>query len=140
MTRERDGSSHRCLRPASFRWALQLCCNDPDTGQDTGRVDAIQIGLGRGNFEFGTDFLDDYYLNLTGTPIRYRWIGETRCRLSRLTFDCRGYKYGVGNWCWDGCLIGRQTVRDVLRLVKSRRWTPEDGTERFWRWFEALTV
>ena len=45
-----------------------FCCNDHRNGMATGKVDTIKFGIGRGNFEFETDWIDDHELTiLTGS-------------------------------------------------------------------------
>ena len=56
----------RSLRPYVARWDISFCCNDPDNGMATGKVDSIKFGIGLGNFEYGTDWLDEYELSING--------------------------------------------------------------------------
>lgn len=141
MTRT-DRRRRRSLRPKHWHWSLHLACNDWRSGMFTGNVHAIEIGLGRGNFRFGTDFLDEWHLKLDGPEVRMRILkdegGAMRLHVSHYEFKVRGYTEWFGNWCWDACYIQRATVRELCRHLKARRWSPEDGSQRMWEWFERL--
>ena len=128
----------KSLRPKKSRWALAFCCNNPDSGQSTGKVDAIRFGIGRGNFAFGTDYVDDHELLLNGKPIGFRWLLPLGFRLSRKKYPCMGITYGVGNWCWDACFVSTNTVRQVAHVLKGKNWQPDSGSEWLWDWFTNL--
>lgn len=129
----------RILRPDKSRWSMMFCCNDPDNGGMTNRVEAVEFGIGRGNFEFGTDFLDDHDLQICGPSLTFRWLDSgKRFRLGRRTFSCEGYRPYVGNWCWDACFVGTNTVRLAAELLKGRKWSPESGSEILWNWWEKI--
>lgn len=126
------------LRPK--RWSLMVACNDYRNGMFRGRVSAIEIGAGRGNFEYGTDYLDDYELNLAacGTEPRFRWIGDDAFKLSRWEFPCTGIRDWVGNWCWDACFVDRAVIRRLMPILKRLEFLPASGSPLLWEWFNRL--
>lgn len=124
------------LRPRDFRWALHFACNDHGNGMCQGFVEEVRIGLGRGNFEFGTDFLDEHYLELHGPRTKFHWENDSEFRFLRKTWLCRGIKTWVGNWCWNACFVERRTVRQILNRLKRRNWRPENGTTLMFDYFE----
>lgn len=138
MTQSQPTNGHRMLRPRPARWDLMLCCNEPENGSQRDFVDAIQFGIGRGNFEFGTDWVDEWELTIAGPDITFRWVDMNHFKLGRKTHRCLGTRQWVGNWCWDGCFVTTTTVREVARFCKSRNWSPEDGSTNLWRWWENL--
>ena len=126
------------LRPRGFRWSLAFACNHHTNGQAQGFVENVRIGIGRGNFDFGTDFLDSHEIELYGDRVSFRWLTDTRFKLSRYGYSCRDMKEWVGNWCWDACLVSREVVLCVARVLKAKGWRPESGTEFMCRWWERL--
>lgn len=132
----------KSLRPRGYRWSLHLCCNNPDTGMPQGCIVGAQFGAGRGNYQFGTDWLDVYHLHLYGCDVEipFEWVDDTHFRLGEKVFECRGQKYGVGNWCWDGCFITKQALRQVAPILKAGGLDPDEGSELLWNWWNKLTV
>lgn len=128
-------TKRRCLRPR--RWSLALCCNCPDNGMFWGRVDAVKIGAGRGNFDFGTDYLDDFELNLDGPYVKFQWLKDS-FRLGRYTFPCEGIKEGVGNWCWDACFVDSDVIRKLCPILKAKGYTPDSGSTLLFNWWDNL--
>lgn len=124
------------LRPK--RWSLMVACNDYRNGMFCGRVSAIEIGAGRGNFEYSTDYLDDYELDLAacGAEPTFRWLGNDGFKLSRWTFPCAGIRQWVGNWCWDACFVDRDVIRRLMPILKRLDFQPESGTTLLWEWFD----
>ena len=125
---------------------LAFCCNDYRNGMFAGKVDAIKFGAGRGDFNFGTDYLEDYELDLTGPEVHFRWLGNVSTysidsfRIGRRKFPCRGQTDWVGNWCWDACFVTRDVIRELCPWLKSRGFSPESGASVLWRWWESLEV
>ena len=128
----------RILRPKPSRWDIMFCCNDHRNGMATGKVDTIKFGIGRGNFEFGTDWCDDQELTIQGPEITFRWIDANHFKLSRWKHRCLGSRQWVGNWCWDACFVATHTVREVATMLRNRRWSPEEGSEILWNWWDKL--
>lgn len=135
-------TAKRSLRPT--RWALHFRCNHHRTGMPTGGVDTIQFGAGRGNFVYGTDYLDDYELSLSGPRVRFAWAkSKTAFRLwtsqaGPVMGRCTGYQPYVGNWCWDACFVTADTLRRLAPWLKRQGWLPESGTEILWRWWKKI--
>lgn len=127
----------RTLRPTGFRWSLMLACNYHRNGSFLGHCDSVEIGAGRGNFTFGTDWLDEHCLTLTGPRIRLQ-VGKHSAKLGPLVFEQRGYKEWVGNWCWDACFVQRAAVREIAKLLKSRGWSVESAQGLLCEWFDRL--
>lgn len=125
-------------RQRKSRWDIMFCCNDHRNGMATGKVDTIKFGIGRGNFEFGTDWCDDHELTIHGPEVTFRWIGANNFKLSRRKFYCVGSKAWVGNWCWDACFVKTQTVREVAKILKRREWSPESGSEILCDWWSKI--
>lgn len=95
---------------------VDFACND-ERGLDTGRAERIEIGD----------------LSLVGGYVALKQIGPRHVRVGRLKILFGHYKYGVGNWCWDGYWI-RKT--DALRLIsylqRQAQWHCEEApTEQF---------
>jgi len=124
------------LRP--HRWALMFCCNEHTSGAFTGQVDSINFGAGRGNFSFGTDWSDDFSLEIHGPAVDFQWVGRYRFRLGEKEHRCDGQQHFVGNWCWDGCFVERRVLREICPWLKSMGWAPESGATQLWQWWEGL--
>jgi len=132
----------KSLRPRGYRWSLHLCCNDPDNGMPQGFIVGAQFGAGRGNYTYGTDWLDVYRLHLSGCEVEvpFGWVDDTHFRLGEQVFECCGRQNSIGNWCWDGCFITKQTLRQVAPILKAGGLSPDEGSEWLWRWWENVFV
>lgn len=122
------------LRPKVARWDICFCCNCGPKG----KVESIQFGIGRGDFNFGTDYLDKHDLYVNGPAITFRWIDANHFRLGRKTYRCLGMREWVGNQCWDGCFVTTQSIREISTTLKQRGWEPESGSTTLWDWWEKL--
>ena len=98
---------------------IDFACND-ERGLDTGQAEAIEIGD----------------LRLVGGSIVLKRIGPRHVRVGRLKLLFGHYKYGVGNWCWDGYWLTKsETLRLINYLEQQKYWhceeAPEDHYEKF---------
>jgi len=124
------------LRPKVARWSLMVCCED--SGMSATKIEQIQFGIGRGNFTFGTDFLDKHDLSVCGPPTKFQWLDGNHFRLSRKKYRCLGYTPWVGNRCWDACFVSTQTIREIATSLQQRGWRPEQGSTTLWDWWEKM--
>ncbi len=101
---------------------VSFCCNNPDNGDPTGKVCAVQIhgGSGVDDLEFEGPSFPDATTILRQVPLPDN--APSRCdggfKIGRYTFPCTGWKSWYGNWCWDGT---RMTGIDVLVLIRTLR-------------------
>ena len=122
--------------------SIGLLCNNPDNGNFTGRVEALDIGD-------GILKLDNKYWPPRGPALRYDFKAcgecrgwgagqvEGRVKVSRRFFPVVGYKYGWGNWCWDLIVMTPETAVPFLNYLKSLDcFQPEGGFEEF---YDAFT-
>lgn len=130
----------KSLRPPRFRWTLMLACNHYRNGMFQGYVESVSLGCGRGDFRFGTDYLDNHELTLSGPRVRLAFSkkSRSRARLGSVVFEFCGYKEWVGNWCWDAMFVERKTVREIARTLKSQSWTCESASGLLIDWFDRL--
>lgn len=94
---------------------VSVCCNDGNNGVCLGVFEAI-------------DFVDsrDYSARLYGPPTRVTYL-EGRARISRRLYEISSFRYGVGNWCWDGFAMSRGSALRLLEyLLKARRFEVEE--------------
>jgi hypothetical protein len=105
---------------------VSLCCNDPDNGQFTGRL----VALDYSDLELRHD---DWF---RGCVVRY--LGDGKVRISRRVFTFERHKEWYGNWAWDGVWMRRQEAKRLLRYLRdSGAWTCEAGPSRLYDWFNA---
>lgn len=127
-------------RPVRSRWCVHVACNDYRNGHCQGWFGAVHIGIGRGGFDFGTDYLDDQYIELDGPRTTYRVMDANKIKLGRVTVAYDGYREWYGNWCWDAFFVDTDDVRKLARYLKRRCFGVEDGTEVLSRWWHRLEV
>jgi hypothetical protein len=125
----------RTRRPK--RWALHFACNDYRNGAAQGFVESIQFGAGRGDFNFGTDYLDDYELSIDGEAVEFEWLKDS-FKLGPHICLCEGITEGVGNWCWDGCFVSANVLRQICPWLKAQGWSPEGGSTLLYDWWERI--
>lgn len=125
----------RSLRPKHFRWSLAIACHNYRNGTFQGWCEYVRIGVGRGNFIYGTDWCDNHEVTLTGPKIRFHCGKTDKAKFGPITFRHRGYKKSVGNWCWDACFVDRRTVREIVGFLKSEGWTVESSSGLLIDWF-----
>lgn len=87
---------------------IDFACNDPDNGNFTGQVEAVQLMDGM------------LELESWGRPRRLVDLGG-KIRFSGKTWPITGSKYGVGNWSWDGYLMKPPVAVDFLVWLHGRR-------------------
>jgi hypothetical protein len=109
---------------------VNFCCNDPDNGRATGRVDTIDA---------------DGLIRLTGPDLTYRVnvSGPGTLRVGRRLFAHHGYREWVGNWCWDAARLTADELARLVNYLRERGWGCEEAeTTLFERWEagEAITA
>lgn len=87
--------------------SVMLCCNDPDNGNFTGKLSAVQFG----------DELMSLEVNVIGAEPGLKWDGRY-IKVSRTKFRVTASGRWVGNWCWDSV---EMTVADAARLANYLR-------------------
>lgn len=112
---------------------VDLCCNDPDNGNDTGYAESIEL----------------FDCTLVGGRVRVAfdpeppsgvnpYEGVSTLRFGRMRLPILGYKGWYGNWCWD-----RATMRLIHAvaiwnyLVNKSDWHCEEGPEELYELFNA---
>ncbi len=99
---------------------VDFACND-ERGLFTGYAEAIQIGD----------------LSLRGGSITLKQVGPRHVRLGRLKLLFGHYKYGVGNWCWDGYWVRKEgALRLINYLMRQKYWHCEEAPEKLFDKFE----
>lgn len=99
---------------------VSFACND-ENGQFTGKAERVQIG----------DLSLECRMLYGGVMIQP--IDDRQLKLGRLLLSHCGYKYGVGNWCWDGYwLPDEEILRLINYLMRLKYWHCEEApTEQF---------
>lgn len=126
------------LRKRPHTISMMVCCNEPATGGETGFADAFEFGWGKGNFAFGTDWPDVVQIAVQGPEIPFRWVSSSKFELDGQHFDCASYKYGVGNWCWDGAMITKDTLRQLAPVLKRAGFEIEDAPPILSKWWSKF--
>lgn len=85
---DRRGKQRR--EPRITRVCVEIACNDPDNGLFDAKAPFIQIG----EFELAA--------KNPHRPPRFVILPDDRFRLAGRVWPFTAYKYGIGNWCWDG--------------------------------------
>lgn len=122
---------------------VSLCCNNPNTGMFEGEVCAIHIA----ELEIeGAEFERD---GVKGAPMRYLKDGwaprPQQVEILGRAFPITDYRYGYGNWCWDGVEVTAETAIELLNfLMTNTEWhfgIEAGPTELFdaWRRKEPFT-
>ena len=103
-------------------FAVMLCCNDPDTGNFAGRLEAIDVA---DNLRLESKRHDwSPRLRLIVKDGRY-----TALSVSNRHFPIRDYQQHVGNWCWNRARMDGAAVLDMLNWLKVRGWYSCDEAE-----------
>ena len=103
---------------------VDFCCNEGRNGVDTGRAEAIEIGE----------------MRLVGGSVVLKQIGPRHVRVGRIKLLFGHYKYGVGNWCWDGYWFTKWGVLKLIGyLQKQKDWHCEEAPEAQYEKFNAKT-
>lgn len=119
-------------RPSSMREPqdvfVSLCVNDPDNGQDTGRVCAVHVDDDGETIELETGWLRDSD-NPTYAIERVLKGGMqcARVRVGRHTYWIGGYRQWYGNWCWDAVTMTRREARRLIVNLLARGFTVTAG-------------
>ena len=114
---------------------LMLCCNHPENGRFSARLDALDLDDGDG----------DIALELEGEPIRLRFLtgrgrfhsfesadrGEARIRLGRVQYPILRHQTWVGNWVWDQITMRDVHVPHLLQQLRDQRWTCTSACEPY---------
>lgn len=126
--------------------SVALCCNDPDHGMFTGRLNAVRIGEDLLNLtnKFWPPKEPSLTIHVNRVVRKNQGCGADRVegyvKVSRRRFSIIGYKYGWGNWCWD-LVIMRPAVAIALTnyLKQLNCFQNEDGDVRWHRMFNEGT-
>lgn len=110
-----DATPQRQPRNKKLRYAVDLACNDPDTGNEVGLVRAVYICDGALE---STDRIFDRPLRLVELDDAIRLAGKK--------WPVTWSKYGVGNWCWNGYGMKAEGVIAFCLWLRRRKL--------FWNW------
>jgi hypothetical protein len=97
------------------RVGVMFCCNDGYHGTFTGRCDFLDIE--------GED------VRLSAPIPAPRLVQDVRpgvLRFSRCVFRHHGWRYGVGNWCWDRAWMDVSEARRLIRYALERGFHAEE--------------
>lgn len=99
---------------------VSFCCND-QRGNFTGKVDAVDFHDRRG-----------FEARLQGPTIRFDHETDGavpgRVKVGRRKFEVTEYRYGVGNWCWDGVAMSQAESQRLLTYLLERGFQVEEWT------------
>ncbi|MEM7196698.1 MAG: hypothetical protein AAF402_17365 [Pseudomonadota bacterium] len=94
---------------------VHLCCNDPDNGNFTGRIEAIEIGPN---------------LSLYAATHAPRLVYlDRKIRISGQTFEIVSHKEWYGNWCWDFVRMPGADVIRLMNFLNPKGWLSVDEAE-----------
>lgn len=115
-------------RKTSLQW-FDVACNDHRNGAFLGRADALNL-------------LDcEFTLAVVDRAPVFTHLKEGAIRIHRRVIPYQQYKYGRGNWCWDGFLITRHQAFELVRLLKATgKWDMEAGPSDIFNWFNRETA
>lgn len=75
---------------------------------------------------------------LWGGGVRMRMVNRELLKIGRVELPFTGYRYGVGNWCWDGYDIPDEYVVKLINyLEKQKYWDVDAGPVEACDKFEA---
>lgn len=107
---------------------LDICCNDPDSGNFDGRAYGISVGC--------------IELEPRGNPAKFV-LTDTGFRLAGKEWPVTASKDWVGNWCWNRYRISNnRDAYDVMLArfmfwLKARKlYTCTCGPDAFFLWFD----
>ena len=111
---------------------VAFCCNDPDNGSPTGRIDAVRIRElihVAGPIE-ERNGVDGDLIGSTVFAANKRFVV-----IAGKYFPHRGYSTWVGNWCWDAAWMMPADALDLLNHLKGMEWVCEEAEcSLFERW------
>ena len=98
---------------------VSLATNDPDNGNETDRVTAVQLYDDALDLQWGE-------WPQSSAP---RWsIKNGRLKISRRKFAVKSTKDWYGNWCWTGVWMeAEEAVKLLNYLSQDDRWHCEGG-------------
>ena len=114
---------------------IHLCVNDPNNGNSTERLYAIQFD----------DVLKLESAFIPDPNVVCRLISngpEMRIRIGRKTFPINKYSYWVGNWCWDAIFVDDDIATEILAHVQGlelrgiQKFQPEEAMTEIWDKYE----
>lgn len=114
---------------------IYLCLNDPNNGNSTGQLFAIQFA---DLLKLESNFIPDP--NVVCRPVAHGQ--EMRIRIGRKTFPIRSHEFWVGNWCWDAIDVSNDVATQILAHVQSltlhdrRKFSPDEGLTELWKKYE----
>jgi len=110
---------------------IHLCVNDPNNGNSTERLYAIQFD----------DVLKLESAFIPDPNVVCRLISngpEMQIRIGRKTFPIKNYSYWVGNWCWDAIWVDDDIATEILahvqglKLYGRQKFEPEEALTVIW--------
>ena len=111
---------------------VDFACND-ERGEFTGKAERIEIG----------ELSLECTLLYSGVAMRADALTK-RLWVGRLRMPYKAYKYGVGNWCWDGYDLYEPDVLKIINyLEKQKYWTCNEGPSELYEKFnrkQAFTL
>lgn len=124
--------------------SIAFACNDPDTGNDTGKFSSVNIG---------DDLLelDNKFFPPKCPSLKIRFdvkqnggfaaaTGSGSVKISRRRFPIFGYKYGWGNWCWDLVIVTPETAIEIINYLKELDcFTCDSGETNFFNKFNSAS-
>jgi hypothetical protein len=104
---------------------LQLCCNDPDNGNFTGRVSAVEahgLKLASRTWDWGPKLtVGDGFIRIGGMKLRGGLA-----------------KSSYGNWCWNAYRVESDDLMKLINWPKFREWFDvEEAPERVFTAYRA---
>lgn len=112
---------------------IHLCVNEPDNGNCTNKLDAIQFG----------DLLKLESAFWPDPDVTFRRLERSRIRIGRRTFPVLSYATWVGNWCWDAVEVDAQTFIEIfnhiqgLRFHGMQKFQPDSGITKLWNIYKS---
>jgi hypothetical protein len=100
---------------------VDFACND-EHGHDTGMAERVTID----DLELECRLIGGGIVlkQLAGTDTN----GRHAVQIGKLRFWHNGYKYGVGNWCWDGYWLDASDALKLINyLMRQKYWHCESG-------------
>lgn len=90
---------------------IDLCVNDPNNGNSTGMLWAIQFD---NVIHLESNFIPD-------PDVRCYRCDDHHVKIGRRKFPIIGYAFWVGNWCWDTITVTVATANEILAYIQSLR-------------------
>ncbi len=104
---------------------VDFACND-EHGHFMGRAERVTVG------ELELE------CTLLYSGVKLETLAGQQVRVGRLVLPYSHYKYGVGNWCWDGYWLADEDVVKIINyLMRQKYWSCESGPEQGYEKFNA---